>query len=96
MKCLRDTRNALRSGLPLYRGPLGNLEGVRFSGLLREMNSVSEYLFVCVEAIQILNLRVAKAILRQIKLGSLLLDAEDNRKLSMGATWNFFKGTGLL
>jgi hypothetical protein len=29
----------------LYRGPLGTLEGVRLSGLLRKMNSISEYLF---------------------------------------------------
>jgi len=47
MKSLRDTRKALRSGLPLYSGPLGNLEGLRLSVLLREINSVSEYLFVC-------------------------------------------------
>jgi hypothetical protein len=47
MRSLRDTRNALRSGLPLYRGPLENLEGLRLSGLLREINGVSEYLYVC-------------------------------------------------
>jgi len=30
----------------LYIGSLlGNLEGIRLSGLLREMNSISEYLF---------------------------------------------------
>jgi len=42
-----DTRNALWSGLPLYRGLLGNLEGLQLSGLLRDINSVSEYLSVC-------------------------------------------------
>jgi hypothetical protein len=47
MRSLRETRNALRSGLLIYRGPLGNLEGVRLSGLLREINSISEYLFAC-------------------------------------------------
>ena len=47
MRSSRDTRNALRSGLPLYRDHLGNLEGLRLSGLLREMDTVSEYLFVC-------------------------------------------------
>jgi len=47
MRSLRDTRNALHSGLPLYRGPLGNLEGVRLSGLLREINSIYEYHLVC-------------------------------------------------
>ena len=52
--------------------------------------------FLCAEAIQVVNLSEALASLRQIKLGSLLLDTEDNRKLSMGATWNLFKGTGLL
>jgi hypothetical protein len=95
MRSLRDTRNALRSGLPLYRGPLGNLEGVRLSGLSREINSISEYLF-CVEAIQVLNLSEAKASLRQINLGSLFLGPEDNRKRSMGAIWNVVKGTWLL
>jgi len=29
-------------------------------------------------------------------LGSLFLDPEDIRKLSIGAIWNFAKGTGLL
>jgi len=47
MRSLRDTQNALRLGLPLYRGPLENLEGVRLSGLSREINSISEYLFEC-------------------------------------------------
>jgi len=47
MRSLRDTPNALRLGLPLYRGPLGNLEGVRLLGLSREINSISEYLFEC-------------------------------------------------
>jgi len=31
MRSLRDIRNALQLGIPLYRGPLGNLEGVRLS-----------------------------------------------------------------
>jgi hypothetical protein len=47
MRSLRDTQKALRSGLPIYRSSLGNLEGLQLSGLLREINSVSEYLFVC-------------------------------------------------
>jgi hypothetical protein len=41
--------------------------------------------FLSLEAIQILNLSEILASLRQIKLGSLLLDPEDNRKLCMGA-----------
>jgi hypothetical protein len=52
--------------------------------------------FLCAEAIQVLNPSEALASLRQINLGSLLLDPEDNRKLSMGAIWNSAKGTGLL
>jgi hypothetical protein len=52
--------------------------------------------FLCAEAIQVLNLSEAKASLRQINLGSLLLDPEDNRKLSMGASWNLVKEKGLL
>jgi hypothetical protein len=51
---------------------------------------------MCAEAIQGLNLSETLASLRQIKLYSLLLDPEDNRKLSMGAIWNLVKGTGLL
>ena len=48
------------------------------------------------EAIQVLNLSEALASRRQINLGSLFLDPEDNRKLSMGAIWNLVKGTELL
>ena len=51
---------------------------------------------MCAEAIQVLNLSEALASLRQINLGSLLLDPEDNRKLSMVAMWNLVKGTGFL
>jgi hypothetical protein len=40
MRSLRDIQNALQVGLPLYKGPFGNLEGVRLSGLLREINSI--------------------------------------------------------
>jgi hypothetical protein len=67
------------------------------SGLLREMNSISEYL-LCPEAIQVLNLNEALALasLRQINLGYFLLDPEDNRKLSMGGIRNLVKGIGLL
>ena len=34
--------------------------------------------------------------LRHIQLGPFFLDPEDIRKLSIGAIWNFAKGTGLL
>jgi len=63
--------------------------------LLREMNSISEYL-LSLETIQVLNLREALASLRQINLGSFFLDPEYNRKLSMRAIWDLVKGTGLL
>jgi hypothetical protein len=36
------------------------------------------------------------ASLRHTHLGSFFLDSEDIRKLSIGAMWNFAKGTGLL
>ena len=36
--------NALWAGLPLIGTLLGNLEGIRLPGHLREMNSTSEYL----------------------------------------------------
>jgi hypothetical protein len=65
------------------RALLGNLEGVRLPGLLREMNSISVP-FMDPEVIQILS------------LGSFFLDSETIRKLSIGAIWNFVKGTGLL
>jgi hypothetical protein len=36
------------------------------------------------------------ASLRHAHLGSFFLDPEDIRKLSIGAIWNFGKGTGIL
>jgi len=36
------------------------------------------------------------ASLRHTYLGSFFLDPEDVRKLSIGAIWNFAKGTGIL
>jgi len=38
----------------------------------------------------------ASASLRYTHMGSFFLDPEDVRKLSIGAIWNFAKGTGLL
>jgi len=37
----------------------------------------------------------ALASLRHMHLGSFYLDPEDIRKLTIGAIWNFAKGTGL-
>ena len=95
MRSLRDTRNALRLGLPLYRDPLGNLDGYNCQGFRGKL-IVYLSTFLSAEAIQVLNLSEALASRRQINLGSLFLDPEDNRKLSMGAIWNLVKGTGLL
>jgi hypothetical protein len=38
----------------------------------------------------------ALASLRFTNLGSFFLEPEDIRKLTIGAIWNFVKGTGLL
>ena len=78
-----------------YIGALWEPRGVTIVGVLREFNSVSEYL-LCEESIQLLNLSEALSSLRQIHLGSFFLDPEDNRRLSMRAIWNLVKGTGLL
>jgi hypothetical protein len=45
MRFLKDMQIALWVGLPPIAAHLGNLEGVRLPGLLREMNSISEYLY---------------------------------------------------
>jgi len=37
----------------------------------------------------------ALASLRHVYLGSFFLDPEDIKSLSLGVTWNVFKGTGL-
>jgi len=44
MGFLRDMQNGLQVNLPLYRGPFGEPGGGCLVGLLREMNSISEYL----------------------------------------------------
>jgi len=46
-------------------------------------------------SVHILCVCEALASLRHICLGSFFLDPEDIRKVSMGAIWNFGKGTGL-
>jgi hypothetical protein len=63
---------------------LGNLEGVRLPGLLRE-NKVYLGSFLDPEIIKILSLSKALASLGHIHLGSFFLDPEDIRRLSMGA-----------
>ena len=51
--------------------------------------------FLDPEVIKILSLSEALASLIHTYLGSFFLDPEDIRKLSIGANWNFGKGTGL-
>ena len=58
---------------------------VNLSGVIEEETSV-HVLCVC----------EALASLRHTYLGSFFLDPEDVTNLSMGAIWNFGKGTGLL
>ena len=48
------------------------------------------------EVIKILSLSEALASLRHTYPGSFFLDPEDIRNLSIGAIWNFGKGTRLL
>jgi hypothetical protein len=58
------------------------------------MNNISEYLF---ESGGYSGFKSEGGFgLRQINLGSFILDPEDNRKLSVGAIWDLVKGTGLL
>jgi len=71
---------------------LGNLNGVRLPGLLREINSISEYISWTRRLFRF----KALASLLHIYLGSFFLDPEVIRKLSIGAIWNFVKETGLL
>jgi hypothetical protein len=78
---------------------LGNLEGVRLPGLLREMNSISEYL--CQpgrhpDVTQVLSLSEALTSLTHPYLGSFFLDPENNRKLSIGAIWSLVEEQGSL
>ena len=52
--------------------------------------------FLDPEVNKILSLSEALTSLRYTYLSSFFLDPEDIRKLSIGAIWNFGKGTGLL
>jgi hypothetical protein len=88
--------NALRAGLPLYRGPFGEPRGGYVCWGFWGKWIVYVSTFLSLKIVQVLNLSEALASLRQISLGCSFLDPEDNWKLSMGAIWNFAKGTGLL
>ena len=63
-------------------------------GLLREMNSTSEYLFKP-GGHSGLSLSEALASIRHIYLGFFFLDPEYNRTLSIGAIWSLAWGTRL-
>jgi hypothetical protein len=75
---------------------LGNLEGGLFAGTFERNEWYIWVPFLEPEVIKILSLSEALASLRHIYLGSLFLDPEDIRKLSIGVISNFVKGTGLL
>ena len=45
MRFLKDMQMLCRRASLFIGALLGNLEGIRLPGLLREMNSISEYLF---------------------------------------------------
>jgi hypothetical protein len=79
-------QGALWAGLPLVGALLGNLEGVRLPGLVREKKG---YLgsFLEKEVIKILSLSEALASLAHKYLGSFFLDPEESRKLSIGTIW---------
>jgi hypothetical protein len=77
----------LWTGLLLFGGPVGNLEGARLPGLLRE-NKVYLDSFLDPEIIKILSPSEGPASLEHIHLGPFFLDPEDIRRLSIGAMWN--------
>jgi len=66
---LREMQNALYTGLPLHRGPVGEPGGGLFAGGTIERKQK----YICVS----------------------FLDPEAIKILSLGAIWNFSKGTGL-
>jgi hypothetical protein len=74
------------AGVPLIGALLGNPEGVRLPGLLREKKG-NLGSFFDPEVIKILSLSETLASLRHTYLGSFFLDPEDIRKLSVGAMW---------
>jgi hypothetical protein len=75
---------------------LGNLEGGLFAGASERNEQYIWVPFLDPVVIKILSLSEALASLRHIYLGSLFLDPEDIRKLSIGAISNSVKGTALL
>jgi hypothetical protein len=68
MRFLRDIKNALQMGLPLYRGPVGEPGGGSYARTFERKEK-----YICVP----------------------FLDLEAIKILSLGAIWNFSKGTGL-
>ena len=86
----------LVNGPPLYRGPVGKLGGGSLAGTFESNEKYIWVPFLDQEVIKILFQSEVLASLRHTYLGSFFLDPEDIRNLSIGATWNFAKGTGLL
>jgi len=52
---------------------------------------------VCVLVVELSSSKIPEGLMNNpVYLGCFFLDPEDIRKLSIGAIWNFAKGTGLL
>jgi hypothetical protein len=83
-------------GLPLYRALLADPGEGSFAGTLERKGKCIWVPYWDPEVIKILSLSEASASLRHVYLGSLFLDPEDIRKLSIRAIWKYVKGTGLL
>jgi hypothetical protein len=81
---------------PLHRDPLGELGVGSFARTFERKERNIWVNFLDPEVIKILSLSEALASLGHTYLGSFFLDPEDIGKLSLGAIWNFAKGTGLL
>jgi hypothetical protein len=88
MRFLRYMQNALQTGLPLNRGPVGEPGGGSFSGTFERKEKYIWVPFLDPEVIKILNLSEILASLEHTYLGSFFLDPEDIRELSIGAIWN--------
>jgi hypothetical protein len=72
---------------------LGNLEGICLLGLLREINSTSEY-FCETGGYSGFKSELGFNLTQTYVSGFLFLGSEDNRKLSIGAIWSLVEGTG--
>jgi len=88
MRFSRYMQNALQTGLPLNRGPVGKPGGGSFAGTFERKEKYIWVPFLDPEVIKILNLSEVLASFGHTYLGSFFLDPEDIRELSIGAIWN--------